>query len=295
MSERLSISGAFELYRLEHIVYLNQSKKTEEMSYCAMNALLNFVGDIMIDELTFDKIRQWKSFLERNKGQNTVRGYIIKLRVVLRHLKIKGYQNVLNYEMVGVPKKLVKVVDFVSPEEVNRMITAAYAPTAGYNKINRYRNRAIISLLYASGIRVSELCGLDRASLKEDNTFTVMGKGNKARLCFFDSRTRDYVDSYLELRRDKSIALFLSELTQVRITPNVTQIMFINVTKKAGFTKQIHPHTMRHSFATNMLKNNTNLLYVKDFLGHTSVQTTEMYMHVVNEDLRSIYMAKHTI
>lgn len=291
----LLISEAFEVYRLEYIVYRNQSHKTEEMSTGAMNALISFVGDIPVTELTFDLVRKWKEHLEKDKGQNTVRGYIIKLRVVLKHLILRGHENIVNPEIIGVPKRLRTVVDFINPDEVNTLIAAVFKPGEGYSTINRYRNRALVSFLYASGIRNSELCQLNRATLKmDDMTFTVVGKGNKPRLCFFDERSKIHIEAYLKLRTDEHPALFLSELTGDRISCGTLQMVFRNGYKKAGFTIPVHPHTMRHSFATNMLKNNTNIVYVRDFLGHSSVQTTEMYMQVANSDLRDIYLIKHT-
>lgn len=291
----IKISEAFEMYRLEKIVYSNQSEKTEEMNRCAMKALIEFTGDIPIVDLTFDTIRKWKEHLSVSRSQNTVRGYIIKLRVVLKHLLLRGCTGIVNPELVGVPKRKTVVVDFVTPEEVNRLIDAVF-DSYDYTNINRYRNRAIISLLYASGIRNDELCRLNRTSLQMgDNQFTVIGKGDKARLCFFDSRTKHFINTYLEMRTDRNPALFLSEFTSDRISHGTVQEIFRNAANKANFDRPIHPHTMRHSFATNLLKNNTNLVYVRDFLGHTSIQTTECYIHVVNQDLKKIYQEKHTI
>lgn len=97
------------------------------------------------------------------------------------------------------------------------------------------------------------------------------------------------------MRTDRNPALFLSEFTGDRISHATVQEIFRNAANKANFDRPIHPHTMRHSFATNLLKNNTNLVYVRDFLGHTSIQTTECYTHVVNQDLKKIYQEKHTI
>lgn len=291
------VSEAFESYRIEHIVYLNQSARTEEMHRCAQKRLIDFTGDIEIENLTFDLVRKWKVYLEKEMSQNSTRGYIIKLRVVLKHLALKGYSNILNYEMVGVPKRHNTVVDFITPEDVERILTIISTPdTHNRLSLRRHRNRAIVSLLYASGIRVGELCSLRITDMKMDTmTFTVVGKGNKPRLCFFDERSRDYIREYLRKRKDQSPALFVHETSADTVNRGTVEMIFRNITIEAGFDHPIHPHTMRHSFATNLLRNNTNLLYVRDFLGHTSVQTTEMYTHVVNEDLRSIYAEKHTI
>ena len=290
----LLVSEAFELYRVEYIVYRNQSLKTEEMNRLAMKALISHIGDIPVSELTFDRIRKWKDDLSKSRSQNTVRGYIVKLRVVLSYLRMKGYINVLNPEVVGVPKRKTTVVEFITPEEVVDLIDKVFTAQSGYSTLNRYRNRALISLLYASGVRVSELCSMNRLSIREDNTFTIIGKGDVARLCFIDSRTKIYVDEYLALRKDKQPALFISELTGKRVTSGTVQEIFRIASEKCGFSKCITPHTLRHSFATNLLRNKTNIVYVRDFLGHKSVQTTEMYTHVVNEDLKEIYQTNHS-
>lgn len=273
---------------------MNQSKKTEEMHLLACKSLLKFIGDMDVEELTFQHIRDWKESLEKSRSQNTVRGYVIKVRVVIDYARKRGFK-VIDPDTIGVPKRKETTVDFITEMEVNKLIEACFISRRGSLEAARYRNRAIISLLYASGIRVSELCRLDRADLRIDRTFTVIGKGDKARLCFFDTRTQFYIDEYLQrFRDDNSPALFTSEKSGKRISVASIQEMFIVARKNAGFTKPIHPHTLRHSFATNLLRNNTNLIYVRDFLGHSSVQTTEMYTHVVNEDLRRIYNEKHT-
>lgn len=290
----LTISSAFELYRLEKIVYMNQSSKTEEMNRLAMRSLVNYLGDMPIEELTFDLVRKWKDELTRTKSQNTVRGYILKLRVVLAHLRLQGY-NCLNPELVGVPKRKTVVAEFISPAEVEKLLECIFKPALGYTTINRYRNRAIVALLYASGIRVSELVALNKMSIREDGTFTTIGKGDTARLCFTDDRARQYIAEYLALRTDNDPALFMSDKTHHRMSKGVVQMIFRTVCARFGDGRIITPHTMRHSYATNLLQNNTNLYYVSKFLGHKSVQTTEMYLHYIDLDLKQIYEEKHTI
>jgi integrase/recombinase XerD len=254
----ISISEAFELYRLEYIVYRNQSPKTEEMNHLVMKSLIAYLGDSLMSELTFDKVRKWKEELTKTKSTNTVRGYIIKLRVVLGHLRLRGY-NVLNPDLVGVPKRKTVVVEFITTEEVNSLIDCVFKPQNGYSTLNRYRNRAIVALLYASGIRVSELCSLNRLSIRPDGSFTMIGKGDSARLCFIDDRAALYIKEYLDRRTDNDPSLFISELTGKRISKDTVQAIFRNARIKAGFEKMVHPHTLRHSFATNLLQNNTNL------------------------------------
>lgn len=290
----LPLTAAFELYRRDFIVFRNQSKRTEEMHNLVLKLLLNFMGNIPIEDLTFQDVRDWKEWLEKDKSQNTVRGYVIRLRVVLGFLKARGFE-VIDPDAIGVPQRNNVPVDYVSPDEVYLLIRASFMTGPGISNRSRYRNRALISLLYASGIRVSELCALNRSDLKEDRSFVVIGKGNKARVCFFDRRTQRYLDEYIEKYRiDNNPALFLSNETGQRISKGTVQHIFRVARRKAGFKATVHPHTMRHSFATNLLNNDANIMHVKEFLGHESVQTTQMYLHVVNSDLRKIYEAKHT-
>lgn len=287
------ISEAFEMYRMEHIVFRNQSVRTEEMHLYVMGNIIDFNGDIPIEDLTFDMIRSWSNNIRRSRGANTVRGYVIKLRVVLKHIRAHGHR-ALDPEIIGVPKRENKPVDYITPEDVSRLINAVVKPQSGYSTHNRLRNGAIVSLLYSSGIRVTELCNLNQLSIREDGTFTVVGKGGKPRLCFMDDRTAELLRIYLAYRNDDKRPLFLAEQTNQRISKGTVEIIFRYAKDKAGFEKRIYPHILRHSFATNLLKNNTNIVYVRDLLGHASVQTTEMYMHVVDKDLQNIYNSHHT-
>lgn len=297
MKPNITISEAFELYRVEVIVYKNQSAKTEEMSGLAAKSLINYCGDIPVSQSTFDLVREWTSDLRKTRRSNTVRGYILKLRVVLRHLKRSGY-DVMDSELIGVPKRDSHVVDYLEVDEAKRLLEASFEPGSGYSTFKRYRNRAIIALLFSAGIRNGELCSMDRHQIKDGiNSFTIIGKGNKPRVCFIDPVTHRYIDEYLALRDDPYPALFVSEQQKGRekINPGVVQMVVKNAAIKAGLEKNIHPHTLRHSSVTDLLKNNTNIVYVKELLGHASIQVTMTYTHVANEDLHQIHRPKHTI
>lgn len=292
-----TLTEAFELYRKDVIVYKNQSAKTEEMNRCAMKSIVNYLGDIPIADLEFDMVRKWTADLRRTRTSNTVRGYILKIRVVLKHLRALGY-DVLDPEAVGIPKRDSRVVDFLEVSEVQELLSAVFRKSPGYSKFKRYRNRAIIALMFSAGLRNGELCAMERTQIKPGiNSFTVIGKGNKPRVCFIDDVTHQYIDEYLALRDDPYPALFVSEQRKGRekINPGVVQMVVKNAATKAGLDKNIHPHTLRHSFATDLLRNNTNIMYIKELLGHASVQVTMTYTHVVDEDLHKIHALKHTV
>jgi len=291
----MTLSEAFELYRRNVIIFRNQSPKTEENHIYTLKSLLAFMGDdIDITFLDFSIIRNWKTYLEKRKiSSDTIRLRLIKLRVVLTYLKQTGL-SVLDPNLIVLPKRSGKPIDFLQKEEVTELIRVAGLKSPGYPQINRLRNQAIISFLYGSGVRISEMCILDRDSINQ-RTFTAYGKGNKSRVAFIDERTEELLNAYLNERQDNLPALFLSTKSNSRITPGAVQEILRCVGRKAGFKKSIHPHMFRHSYATNLLYNNTNPRFVQTLLGHSSLETTMHYMNVVNEDLRSIYEAKHTV
>jgi integrase/recombinase XerD len=274
------ISQAFEAYRSDVIVFRNQSTKTEENHLVCMRALLVHFGDVNIESLSFPMVRDWKEALSKHRSPETVRNYIIKLRVVLDYLSKRGIA-VLNPEQIPVPKRQDKVPVYLSKEQVASCIYAT----------QRIKNKAIISLLFASGIRISELCQLNRGQLA-DRKFTVVGKGGKARLCFFDERTEYLLNQYLQTRSDNNTALFMTD-AGTRLTPGTVQETFKSIRKQTGL--QVHPHSLRHSFATNLLTSNTNLYHVSRMLGHAQLTTTQQYLHVVDHDLQQVYNEHHTV
>lgn len=288
------ISEAFKSYAVDVIAFRNQSSKTEEHHFVACRSLVSYLGDVDIEVLTFAQIRDWKLSLEKRRlSQNTVRGYLNKVRVVLGYCQKQGLSS-LDPELVPLPPRINKIPVFISPSEVKALIKSIGLKSRGYPECNRIKNQAVISLLYASGVRIGELCSLNRNSIQE-MSFTVVGKGGKVRLCFIDERTDKLLKKYLELRDDDNEALFLSNQSKARIRPDGVQKVMRAGWKKAGISKPVHPHSLRHSFATDLLRQNANMRYVQVLLGHSSLQTTQMYAQVVDEDLRAIYAKHHSV
>lgn len=279
----LRISEAFELYRLDYILFRNQSKRAEESNKTTANLLVGFLGDIYIEDLTFVQIRNWKLDLDKTRSSTTVRNYVLCLRVVLRFLG-KRECRVVDAESIPIPARVKRAPTFLTEEEVTRLINAA----------PNIRSKAIISLLYASGMRLAELISLNRDQIVQGR-FTIIGKGSKPRLCFIDERAQSLVGAYLDTRSDNNEAMFVTRIGYRRMTHTNIQYTVRNTARLAGISKLVTPHKLRHSFATNFLHNNGNMRHLQVMLGHRSLETTMVYAHVVDNDLQMAYNRFHTI
>lgn len=284
----LSITSAFDVYCCDHIAFIGQSKKTEEAYLSTRDVLLKYCGDIDITSIDFRVVRDFKLWLDKGRCENTVRNYIVCLRNVIRFLNNRGYEMSIKVDDIPVPKRIRKPVTYLTEEEFKRLVTVVSTPRRGYSRYTRLRNHAVIEFIFATGLRNSELCSLDRDSIKR-NTFTVVGKGTKPRIGFVDDNTLQILNRYLAARSDTSRALFVTK-DGTRLTPGNIRSMFARLRDQYPEFQGVHPHTLRHSFATKMLTRGVDSFYVKEFLGHQSLETTQMYLHVVNEELRDVYL-----
>lgn len=279
----MKLSEAFDLYEKDYIRFANQSKRTLETHQYVKKNFVQFIGDIGINKLSVEQISDWKENLEKERSQNTVRCYIMRIRDVLSYCNKRGIES-LNVDLVPLPKRKETVPIFLTENEVAKMIECA----------PNIRAKFVISLLYASGIRLSEFISLNQGQII-DRRFTVIGKGDKARLCFIDDRTDKLMEEYLATRTDHDSALVVSYEHKKRMTATNVQLIIRNAAKRAGIAKKVTPHTLRHSYATNFLKNNGNIRYLSQSMGHASLNTTAMYAHVVDMDLERQYRQFHTI
>lgn len=281
----MTIQEAFERYRSDVIVFRNLSPKTEQNNLYAQRSLVRHIT-VPIEKLTMHDVRHWS--LLQTCSPNTKREYLLQLRVVLRHLKHEGY-GVLDAESIPLPKREEKAIVIITKEDVSDLIKAC---RFNRNPVNRLRNQLIISMLYASGIRVSELCSINRDSIKY-RRFTIVGKGNKIRPCLIDLRTDKLLNEYLALRKDSNPALFISALGG-RMDAGAVQEMFRHVCKRAGL-HHVHPHTLRHTFATNLMRNGMHIYTLSRLLGHSSIQTTATYLHLGDKQLEEEYNKYHRV
>ena len=288
----MKISEAFDVYKTEFMLIKGLSRRVLENNEYVKQRLIRSVGDKDINKLKLEDVSQ---FLEgimtwrtpdgqiKERKPNTIRNDIMRLRSVLKYMNIRG-EKCLNYELIPSPKPEQVTRPFLSADEVTRMIDNAYS----------LRNKVVISLLYSSGIRLSEMLQLDIDSI-QNRKFTVVGKGNKERLCFIDERTEKLLAEYLDQRNDNCRALIISLSRKERMTPSNVQLLIRNSALRAGITKKVTPHVLRHSFATNFISNNGNIRVLSTLLGHSNVGTTMIYTHIVDNELETYYKAFHSV
>ena len=212
------ISEAFDAYRDNYIRFKNQSSRTEEIHEACKRLFLLSVPDKPVDQLTLEDIRKWHDDIAKGRRANSVRVYVIRLRAVIGYLNLLDIP-CLKSQLIPVPKREATVPVYLTEAEVDAMIACAY----------NLRNAFVISLLYSSGIRLSELIALNRGQIV-DRRFTVIGKGRKPRLCFIDERTEHLMDQYLKSRQDHSEALVVSFEHKSRMTATNIQLLVRNST-----------------------------------------------------------------
>jgi site-specific recombinase XerD len=257
------------------------------------------------EAITIEIIRQYRLFLNRPSKQHpealtksTQSHHIIILRTFLKFLT-KQDVAVIAPEKIEVGKVAMQQVAFLDTQEVLRLLGAASGKS-----IKALRDRAILELLFSSGLRVSELTSLNREQVNlEKQEFSVRGKGSKIRLIFLSDAAKDTLYHYLSKRTDVDPALFVAITKgfgtknaneELRITPRTIQRLVKHYAHKAGIVKDVHPHTLRHSFATDLLSNGADIRSVQALLGHASITTTQIYTHVVDKGLRDIHKKFHS-
>lgn len=273
----------------------NRSPKTIENYDRYLSRFFSWAHIKTLDDITPERIRAYRLQLYQSLShtktplkKNTQDYHLVVLRSFLRYLA-RHEHSVLPAENIELGKSVTRNIDFLEPEEVNRMIESI--PVKNWQSL---RDRAIIELLFCSGLRVSELTALDREHINiKKGEFGVRGKGGKIRLVFITPQAQILLTHYLKQRHDVEPALFITKKLHSndlhRISPRTIQRLVKRTAQLAGIVKSVHPHTLRHSFATNLLHNGSDIRSVQTLLGHSSILTTQLYTHITNERLKTTY------
>ncbi|MBQ3306435.1 tyrosine-type recombinase/integrase [Candidatus Saccharibacteria bacterium] len=282
----MKISEAFAEYRESEIIAANLSSKTLESYFYSEKRAIEYFGDVGIETLTAPDVRSYYEHLLTWQKPDTARGNIVCLRAVVKLCR-RNNLDVLDPELIKVPKREKRIINYLTEQEVQRFVEVVGAPQRGYSLLNRQRNVLIVKLLYSTGLRVGELCRLNRNSFRNRQA-AIYGKSKLPRPVYIPKDVENLIEQYLKNRDDSEPALLISEHTGKRITPGTVRLVFRNACARSEF-ENIHPHTLRHSFATKMLDKEVDLRYIADLMGHESLDTTRIYTHYTNPKLRSIY------
>lgn len=314
----------------EYLEYLeiekNRAQKTLENYGRYLARFVNFIKSDSLSAISEDGIRQYRLYLNRFRDAEgdplkkvTQNYHIIALRNFLKYLAKRGIQSV-PAERVELGKQEDRQVSFLEPEELARLIGAPKGQT-----LSDLRDRAILQMLFSTGMRVSELCSLRRSEIGLDRgELSIRGKGGKIRPVFLSDDACNAASAYLDKRSDTDEALFIriprsgkfnrsthstnaqggeqgrttnsrqDRDTDLRITPRSIQRIVKKHAIAAGIIgKKVSPHALRHSMATDLLRNGADIRSVQAILGHSSVTTTQIYTHVTDKGLREIHKKFH--
>lgn len=298
----------FDKAKTEFLEYLeieqNRSQRTISNYDHYLMRLNDYAGDIKVSDIDTELVRKWRLWLNRlgtntsdELQRSTTNYHLIALR---SFLKFCAKRNIpaLPADKIELARTKRKQVTFLNEEELARLFATPDVDTeAGL------RDRAILELLFSSGLRVSEMVGLDRDHINlKRREFMVRGKGQKDRPIFISPEAAAWIERYLERRQDNARPLFIrtSGTQQVdrsgnfkRLTARSVQRIVSRYALLAGITKHVSPHTMRHSFATDLLMNGADLRSVQAMLGHSNISTTQIYTHVTDPHLRQVHEKFH--
>lgn len=303
-TERVDIKNLKTQF-LEYLeIEKNRSAKTVENYNHYLVRFINFSKIGKPEDMTEEVIRKYRLYLNRLSDINdkplkkvTQNYHVIALRAFLKYLAKRDIKTV-SAEKLELGKQEERQVTFLEPQELERFLRAP-SGTA----LADLRDRAILETLFSTGLRVSELCSLNRDSIDlKRGEFSVRGKGSKIRVVFLSDTARTALATYLDKRPDADESLFirvpqnekLEKYEKLRLTPRSVQRIIKKYAIIAGIVgKSVSPHSLRHSFATDLLRNGADIRSVQAMLGHASVTTTQIYTHVTDKQLREVHEKFH--
>ena len=288
---------------LEHLeIEKGRSLKTVENYDRYLSRFLSYLGSDSPTDIDDEKMRKYRLWLNRQvsgKDEETLKKrtqnyYLIALRGFLKYL-VKREIKSLAPEKIELAKVGERSLDLISSQELKRLLEVSSNTGSKGLDLGDLRDKAILELLFSTGLRVSELCSLNSdIDLKKDE-MSVRGKGDKVRVVFFSDSAKKAVSKYLKARKDMDEALFtsLSKDKANRLSPRSVERLVKQRAIKAGITKKVTPHIIRHSFATDLLENGADLRSVQMLLGHADISTTQIYTHMTDIHLKNVHKKFH--
>ncbi len=299
--------SVIEKYIKKYLEYLlvdrQRSNKTIKNYQHYLDSFVKWSKIKTPSEINEELVHKFRVYLAEEKNtvknatplsKSTQNYYTIALRGFLKFLARSNIKS-LSPDKVELGKAEQRMVDFLTIEEIGELLK-----TTKGTSLQALRNQAILKLLFSAGLRISELVSLNRDSINlEKQEFSIKGKGNKVRIVFISDIAKKALEEYLQKRTDSDMALFIrlvknqNEQEDLRLSARSIQRMIKKCATEAGILKKVTPHVLRHSFATNLLENGADIRSVQALLGHASINTTQIYTHVTDTNLKKIHKKFH--
>lgn len=298
---------------LEHVeIEKGNSLKTVNNYDHYLTRFFAFAKISLPKEITDDKIREFRLYLNRQPGvktkgqqsgtlkKNTQNYHLIALRSFLKYLMKRGIES-LSPDRIDLAKIKERSLDLISSNELHRLLEAPLTlPDSDkkFNKEKKLRDKAILELFFSTGLRLSELCSIDRDLDLSKDEFSIRGKGEKVRVVFLSDSAKSAIREYLKVRKDMDEPLFVqyskNNGQSNRLTPRSIERIVKYYAIVAGISKKVTPHIIRHSFATDLLSNGADIRSVQMMLGHANIATTQIYTHITDQQLRDVHKKFHS-
>lgn len=270
----------------------------------SLNTINSYISDINIfleylhiqklnyKDVNHEVIRSYLKYLDEKKYKNSsINRILSSLNDYYNYLAKRKVTKYNYFEDINRPRKEKRLPNFINYSEYMNLLATVEKEE---NEFLKARNLLLLEILFDTGLRVSEAVNIEINNInKKEQSIKVLGKGNKERIVYYGDYAKNYLEDYLNLRRNINIVdkeyLFLNK-NYTRLTRRGVEYLISNISKKALLRQKISPHTLRHSFATEMLNNGCDIRSVQELLGHKSLSTTGIYTHVTNEVVRQEYL-----
>ena len=297
-----------EKLKREFLEYLEIEKgsslKTVENYERYLNRFFNFAKIEKPVDVTDENVREFRLYLNRQSGmkmkgqgttlmkKNTQNYYLIALRVFLKYLMKRGI-SIMSPDRIELAKIKERSLDLITEDELERLLSVPNG-----SDLKSLRDRAILELFFSTGLRVSELTSLNRDLDLSKSEFSIRGKGDKVRVVFLSDTAKKSIKEYLAKRPDMEEAMFIqvSKINKeetLRLTPRSIERIVKHYAIKAGISKKVTPHIIRHFFATDLLQNGADIRSVQMMLGHSNISTTQIYTHITDKQLQEVHKKFH--
>ena len=316
------MSSTLERYKrefLEHVeIEKGNSLKTVENYDRYISRFFSFAKVSDPKDISDDMLREYRLYLNREPGvkvkgqqsgtlkKNTQNYHLIALRVFLKYLMKRGVTS-LSPDKIELAKVKPRSLDLIGTDELGRLLGApeillSKEKSTPEDKERAFRDKAILELFFSTGLRLSDLCSLNRDLDLSKDEFSIRGKGEKVRVVFLSESAKEAIRKYLNVRKDMDEPMFVNKLkiknsahkdASSRLTPRSIERLVKQYAIMAGISKKVTPHVIRHSFATDLLSNGADIRSVQMMLGHANIATTQIYTHVTDAQLREVHKKFH--